>query len=357
MAVTQPAGARTPFGHMAAVTVSHHQAEGSPTHAVASSVHAAIPGIVSSHHKEMSEMMRRRMLEMERRKKVQQMFEAEVAKHKGHELMHLEIVLTIVVVTLFVQLLAVCWRKRYPRSYKAFILVALWLTPLVTSVMAKSWKIAGFSVAIALVFAYVVFRATRKPLPLDTPRFVYKFFLIGHGITLGAIHIGYFLLIMCLVGAFPPAFFIYFLFVMVGGFYWSVVLRDLSVNCSEFMAANLGNTSALPTRQLDTSACFICRQALEVPSSPDDTSVEKTIALSCSHVFHEFCIRGWCIVGKKAICPYCKEVVDMRKLARTPWEISYLKHFEFVEMLRLFLVWFPVSWILIQAVIWFLHLE
>ena len=305
----------------------------------------------------MSVMMKRRMAEIERRRKVHKMFEAEMAKHKGHELMHLEIIVTIVTVTLAVQLLSVYWRKRHPRSYRLFILVALWLSPLITSVMAGSWKFASFSLSVAAVLGYVIYRATRTPLPLDTPRFVYKFFLISHGITLGAIHVGYFLIIMCLVGVFPPVFFFYFMLLMVGGFYWSVVLRDLSVNCSEFMAARLSAHSALPSRRIDASCCFICRGALEKPKTADDTSVERTMQLSCSHVFHEFCIRGWCIVGKKAICPFCREVVDMRKLARTPWEVSYLRHFEFVEMLRLFLVWFPVSWFLIQLIIWFLHLE
>ncbi len=38
--------------------------------------------------------------------------------------------------------------------------------------------------------------------------------------------------------------------------------------------------------------------------------------------FHEFCIRGWCIVGKKQTCPYCKEKVDLKRLFPNPWEVS-----------------------------------
>ncbi len=37
--------------------------------------------------------------------------------------------------------------------------------------------------------------------------------------------------------------------------------------------------------------------------------------------FHEFCIRGWCIVGKKQTCPYCKEKVDLKRLFPNPWEV------------------------------------
>lgn len=49
----------------------------------------------------------------------------------------------------------------------------------------------------------------------------------------------------------------------------------------------------------------------------------------CSHVplpslnsisrFHEFCIRGWCIVGKKQMCPYCKEKVDLKRMFSNPY--------------------------------------
>ena len=42
---------------------------------------------------------------------------------------------------------------------------------------------------------------------------------------------------------------------------------------------------------------------------------------SSSSRFHEFCIRGWCIVGKKQTCPYCKEKVDLKRLFPNPWEV------------------------------------
>lgn len=35
--------------------------------------------------------------------------------------------------------------------------------------------------------------------------------------------------------------------------------------------------------------------------------------------FHEFCIRGWCIIGKKQICPYCREKVDLERMFPSPY--------------------------------------
>ena len=38
--------------------------------------------------------------------------------------------------------------------------------------------------------------------------------------------------------------------------------------------------------------------------------------------FHEFCIRGWCIVGKKQTCPYCKEKVDLKRMFCNPYPFN-----------------------------------
>lgn len=42
--------------------------------------------------------------------------------------------------------------------------------------------------------------------------------------------------------------------------------------------------------------------------------------------FHEFCIRGWCIVGKKQTCPYCKEKVDLKRMFSNPYPLLFCSH-------------------------------
>lgn len=49
-----------------------------------------------------------------------------------------------------------------------------------------------------------------------------------------------------------------------------------------------------------------------------DDTVEKTHRLPCEHTFHEFCLRGWLIVGKKQTCPFCREKVDLRRMFPSP---------------------------------------
>lgn len=55
--------------------------------------------------------------------------------------------------------------------------------------------------------------------------------------------------------------------------------------------------------------------------------------------FHEFCIRGWCIVGKKQTCPYCKEKVDLKRMFSNPypffwWDPAPCEGEQWVERMR-----------------------
>ena len=57
----------------------------------------------------------------------------------------------------------------------------------------------------------------------------------------------------------------------------------------------------------------------------EDCSVWLNLFLSLLFSrFHEFCIRGWCIVGKKQICPYCKEKVDLKAIFKNPYPSNIL---------------------------------
>ena len=52
---------------------------------------------------------------------------------------------------------------------------------------------------------------------------------------------------------------------------------------------------------------------------------EKSVQLTCKHLFHDQCIRGWTLVGKKDTCPVCLEKVDLRTLyADRPWDTRNL---------------------------------
>ena len=89
---------------------------------------------------------------------------------------------------------------------------------------------------------------------------------------------------------------------------------------------------------LARDVCAICGEKL------CGDEVEKQVKLPCDHEFHEFCIRGWSIIGKKETCPYCNEKVDLKKLYPHPWTLSRqdVLFSQLLDALRYLVVWQPV---------------
>jgi len=84
---------------------------------------------------------------------------------------------------------------------------------------------------------------------------------------------------------------------------------------------------------------------------------EPVTTLDCTHRFHESCVRGWCIIGKKQTCPYCKEKVDLDKKFPTPWHKHDILYAQLLDALRYLLVWQPVIVLAIRFEIWGLGLK
>lgn len=100
---------------------------------------------------------------------------------------------------------------------------------------------------------------------------------------------------------------------------------------------------AVPSR----CRCGICGHALHdsplaaLPGHQEPVRAsERTVQLQCKHNFHEFCIRGWTLVGKKDMCPCCMEKVDLKALyADKPWETTNLLWIQLLDLVRYLVVW------------------
>ncbi|XP_046854405.1 RING finger protein 121-like [Xenia sp. Carnegie-2017] len=281
-------------------------------------------------------------------------------KHKGHEAMHLEMILILLTTLAVAQILLVQWKKRHFKSYQMVTLFGVWVIPLYFNIRLRWFRMLFFWSIFSISTAYIVYNATRQPLAPTTPRMVYKWFFFIHKGTTALSLLGYFAIMLTLLGVStmlqinPDIAAEFGLVVLFYGLYFGVLGRDFAEICADKMASKLGYTtvSGLPSRKLNEGICAVCGQKIE----PENTS-EKTCRLSCGHIFHEFCIRGWCIVGKKQTCPYCKEKVDLKRMFPNPWEKPHILFGQLLDWLRYLIVWQPVIILVVQLIVWILGLE
>ncbi|XP_076995862.1 RING finger protein 175 isoform X2 [Tamandua tetradactyla] len=252
--------------------------------------------------------------------------------HQGHESMHVDMILIFLCSLVIAQVVLVQWRQRHGRSYNLVTLLQLWVVPLYFTIKLYWWRFLSMWGMFSVITSYIIFRATRKPLSGRTPRLVYKWFLLIYKLSYAFGVVGY-LAIMFTMCGFNLFFKIkardsmdFGIVSLFYGLYYGVMGRDFAEICSDYMASTIGfyTVSGIPTRNLSDNICAVCGQKIIVELD-EEGLIENTYQLSCNHIFHEFCIRGWCIVGKKQTCPYCKEKVDLKRMISNPYPLKNRK--------------------------------
>ncbi|XP_055975130.1 RING finger protein 175 isoform X1 [Sorex fumeus] len=284
--------------------------------------------------------------------------------HRGHESMHVEMILIFLCALVLAQVVLVQWRQRHCRSYNLVTLLQMWVVPLYFTIKLYWWRFLSMWGMFSVITSYILFRATRKPLSGRTPRLVYKWFLLIYKLSYAFGVMGY-LAIMFTMCGFNLVFKIrardsmdFGIVSLFYGLYYGVMGRDFAEICSDYMASTIGfySVSGIPTRSLSDNICAVCGQEIIVELE-EEGLIENTYQLSCNHVFHEFCIRGWCIVGKKQTCPYCKEKVDLKRMISNPWEHTHILYGQILDWLRYLVAWQPVVIGVVQGINYSLGLE
>jgi len=285
-------------------------------------------------------------------------------KHRGHESMHAEMALILLVTLVVAQILLVQWKIRHFRSYQKATLVGMWLIPVGLCFKFGWHRFIVFWAIFSLITSIVVFKASRKPLAGTTPRWVYKWFLLMYKLSYAGGIAGYLIIMFTIFGLNvlllikPQTAMDFGLLMLFYGLYFGVVSRDFAEVASETMASQIGYyvATGLPAKRLDPGMCAVCGNQILVMNN-EEAVIENSIKLNCGHVFHEFCIRGWCIVGKKQTCPYCKEKVDLKRMFPGPWERPAVMYGNLLDWIRYLVAWQPVIIGIVQGINWALGLE
>ncbi|CAG0892551.1 unnamed protein product [Cyprideis torosa] len=285
-------------------------------------------------------------------------------QHKGHEKMHLEMVLILFTTMIVAQIILIQWKQRHFRSYQLASLLGMWVVPLCLSLQNHWWRFVLSWVLFSLVTTLILRKASEKPLGRTTPRTVYKWFLLLHKASYGMGIIGYVIMMLTLFGfnlifrVKPNVWMDVGILFLFYGLYYGVLGRDIAEICADKMAAHIGyyTPDGMPQRNLDPKVCAVCGNPLLTPYGEEGV-IEDTYRLACNHDFHEFCIRGWCIVGKKQTCPYCKEKVDLKRMFSNFWERPHVLFGQLLDWIRWLVAWQPLILTIVHGINWSLGLE
>ncbi|ORZ27835.1 hypothetical protein BCR41DRAFT_346075 [Lobosporangium transversale] len=300
-------------------------------------------------------------------------------EHAGHEETHSRMALIIIVSLISFQFVLLYWKKHHYRSYQATTTIGLWLIPFMFALHGRMDQFASIWAIFTILNSWIIYKATRKPLHHMTPKIVYKWFWIIYQISYVIGIIGYVMMFLTFMGFGAPdpegedpassGLITWGLTFLSYGIYFGILGRDFVEFCTESMAATLGyyTKEGFPRKHLRLGVCAICGIHVSNAISTIDAhghlqppvllqplangvagTVEPSIKLNCGHEFHEECIRGWCLIGKKDMCPYCKEKVDLRAFKTNPWDTTQQLYLNLLDALRYMIVWQPVIMGLVQ---------
>ncbi|KAJ3352600.1 hypothetical protein GGF32_003632 [Allomyces javanicus] len=281
---------------------------------------------------------------------------AYLAKHAGHDGQHLLMVLILMVALIGVQVLLLEWRKRRPKAFTYVSLAGLVTVPLALAVSAGFTRFVTIWFLFAAANGWVIFRASRRPISSNTPKLVYRWFAVVYQLSYALGILGYVLMVLTFFGVTAlftdaPEVFGAAVTIMFYGIYFGVLARDLVEVISDHMASAVGYyaPNGLPQKYLRENVCAVCGDHVALHAD-DDASPNPVHQLACRHLFHEQCIRGWTIIGKRDCCPYCKEKVDLSSFTEHPWDKAQMYYLQLIDAVRYLVVWQPLIFLAVQGV-------
>jgi RING finger protein 121/175 len=293
--------------------------------------------------------------------------------HEDHEVRHTLILFLIFATIVISQVVLVQWKKNNYISYMKATLFCLWLLPVAIFISGGSFDkqpnqnfiLMGLWTIFSLFHFHLYLVASQKPLALSTPRKINRVVYLTYRLCFGIASIGG-IAFFCHIIFFQPLFRYGILWIgRVGllfvfyGLYFGLMGRDFAEFLSNQIATEMGYASKehMPSSRrssgivVSDQACGICQDLFKRYGKED----EPHYKLSCGHHFHEACVRGWTIVGKKDICPVCAEKVELSQIFDSNiWARKSIAWSQLLDSLRYLLVWNPLLVLIMQIFIFVL---
>jgi len=305
-------------------------------------------------------------------------------KHFGHEGMHAAMLLILIAAILVAQIILIAWKKKAPKNFQNVSMFAMWLVPFGLAVYNHWFRFIGIWCVMSIITTALIWKPlTNKHIHGQIPRLIYRWFYYVYAVASVIAVTGYIVIMATFLGlnillALSPQVTLDIGFLLLFyGIYYGVLTRDFTDFLVDILAANTGYyspSSSLPSKHLKSSTCAICGRPHGNTDMISDENVsdmtpldyssnsgaesERTFTLSCGHKFHEYCIYGWSLVGKKQMCPFCREKVDTSKLfSNLSFQKPHYLYGNLLDFIRYLLAWQPLIIFAVQGVNYVLGLE
>ncbi|KAL2916829.1 hypothetical protein HK105_203608 [Polyrhizophydium stewartii] len=275
-------------------------------------------------------------------------------EHQGHEAQHAEMAMILLGSLIGSQIAIMAWKRYHAQSFNMATLLGLWIVPMGIGFNAGNYRFVFVWTLFSIANTYIVKLALESPMQSSTPKIVYRWYrwvyniayifgIIGYSITMVAVfHIPALFRITDIEG--EAVVFETGVIMLFYGLYFGTLGRDFVDRLSDRMALTMGyySRTGFPRKHLRDHMCAICGESTA-------KTIEPTHTLNCNHIYHEQCIRGWTIIGKKDVCPYCKEKVDLNAFKKNPWDTTQQMYLALLDALRYLLVWNPIVFIVVHV--------
>jgi RING finger protein 121 len=243
-------------------------------------------------------------------------------KYKEHENEHALAGLFVIIGLIASHYAIGYWKRKSPSSYHLATLLGLWWIPFLIGLKAGNYRFIIIHLIFTILNSWVIKMAWQVPLRPSTPKWVYAWYSWVYSISVAVGGVGCVLIFLPLfhipgliVGASiqtEASIFESGLIILFYALYFGTLGRDFVDRLSAQMATSIGyySASGFPSRTINNNDCAICGES---------TNDSKKTVLDCEHKFHPICIRGWTVIGKKDMCPCCKEKVNLNEFKKNPW--------------------------------------